>query len=208
MGANGEDILYLLVLRTASNGTSKLCLEAVVNFTTALRTGWVHLNSYVLRLNVGAPTNVITGMAHLEGKYVQVTADYNYLGVYQVVGGSVTLLDQLGAPINFIGAIAGLAAPCSLRTMPISTNDPASKKRFTSLTVRTLASSRPIVNGERVAERDPLTPLGRSQYLDYVYDCDAAPTESAPLLSVLVEESLPLPLEVVGVFGKLSGSGL
>jgi len=194
VGASGEDILYVLVKRTSTSGTSKLCLEAIVNFTTARRAGWIHMNSWVATLATGSPTNVITGMGHLEGQYVQVLADYNYLGVFQVVSGNVTLVDQLGAPINFIGAIAGLAAPCALGTLPLITRDPASKKRFTSLTVRTLGSARPIINGEHTADRDPLVPLGRSQYPDYLYDCDVAPMESAQMLAIRVEETLPLPV--------------
>lgn len=208
VGAQGEDILYILVRRTGASGTSKLCLEAVVNFTPAARAGWIHMNSWVAQLNTAGATNVITGMGHLEGQYVQVIADYNYLGVYQVVSGNVTLVDQLGAPINFIGAIAGLSAPCSLTTLPLITRDPASKKRFTSLAVRTLGSARPIINGERGPDRDPITPLGRSQYPDYLYDCEVSPMESAPLLSIRVEETLPLTVEVVGIFGKLSSSSV
>lgn len=208
VGANGEDILYVLVKRSSSSGTSKLCLEAIVNFTTARRAGWIHMNSYAAQLNTAGATNVITGMGHLEGQYVQVLADYNYLGMYQVVGGNVTLVDQLGAPINFIGAIAGLPAPCALGTLPMITKDPASKKRYTSLTVRTLGSSRPIINGERSPDRDPLIPLGRSQYPDYLYDCDVSPPESAAVLPIRVEETLPVPVEVVGIFGKLSSSSV
>lgn len=208
VGAQGEDILYILVRRTLSGGGSKLCLEAIVNFTTSARGGWIPMNSWVAQLNTAGATNVITGLGHLEGQYVQVLADYNYLGVYQVISGNVTLVDQLAAPINFIGAIAGLSAPASITTLPLITRDPASKKRFTSLTVRTLGSARPIVNGERSADRDPITPLGRSQYPDLLYDCDVPPTESAQLQTIRIEEVLPLQIEVVGIFGKLSSSGV
>lgn len=196
----GEDILYLLVKRVV-NGTEKLYIEAVVNWVIGKQ--WVYMNSFVGKWSF-TDTNIIDGLDHLEGDFVQVVADNNYLGTYQVVDGEVELVDQLGEPIYYTTAHAGLAAPCRLRTLPLASSDPGSVKRFTSLTVECVASVRPIINGERTADRDPITPLGSSQGRDFAAANMSGPRGSDRYQLVTVEETVPFAVTVSRIFGKVT----
>jgi len=95
-----------------------------------------------------------------------------------------------------------------MRTLPLVTQDPGSKKRYTSITVRTVGSARPVINGERPTDRDPLTSIGLSQRLDIVKDNQVAAMGSDESQVITVSETLPLRVEVLGIFGKLKESSL
>lgn len=200
----GNDVLYLTILRWI-NGVKKLYVEAITDWFEAAE--WTHLQSYSVFLPP-TPTNVISALDHLEGLDVQVIGDRNYLGTYKVSGGVVTLIDDKGDPIKVSAATVGLAMPCTLVTMPLVGQDPGSKKRYASLSVRTLASARPLVNGERSATRAPLTLQNRSQYLDYVYDSTIQPLGWDEFAPVRIEEVTPQRVEVAGIFGKVKGNSV
>lgn len=196
----GDDVLYVLVKRVI-DGAEKLYVEAIVDWQ--VNANWTYMNSYVKKL-VATPTNVIDGLDHLENKYVQVIADKNYLGTYQVSGGEVVLTDQLGEDINFTSAVAGLPAPCRIKTLPVQSGDPGSKKRYTSLTVETLGSTRPIINGERPQDRTPSTPLGKSQYGDFIGVNKVVVSGSDEYQQITVEENVPLRVAITRIYGKIT----
>ena len=201
---DGVDILFMIVRRRV-NGVANLYIEAIPSWTVSDE--WSYLTSSVTQIAPVA-TNIITGLEHLEGRDVQVVADANFLGTYTVTAGAITLVNQIAEDIDFVEATVGLAMPCSLKTLPLITDDPTSKKRYTSINVRTLASTRPMINGERASDRDPLSPLGLSQRLDTVYDNTVAVLGSDKYQTIEVTETLPLRLEVVGIFGKIKESSL
>ena len=196
----GEDILYLLVKRVVQ-GVEKTYIEAINQWVIGKK--WVYMNSYVNSLAF-LSTNVISGLDHLEGKFVQVVADENYMGTYQVSGGEVELIDQFGDPVPYVGASAGLASPCRIQTLPLASADPRTTKRFTNLTVQTIGSIRPIINGERPNDRDPKTLLGSSQYRDVIGTNTVATMGSDQFQVVTIEETVPMDLTISRIYGKVT----
>ena len=207
---DGVDILFMLVKRNIG-GVSKIYLEAIPDWTVSR--GWSFLQSSISAVTTGVD-NVVTGLDHLEGRYVQVVADSSFLGTYQVgvpageAAGTITLVNQIGEAINYTSVVVGLPMSCSMKTLPLVTQDPGSKKRYTSITVRTVGSARPVINGERPADRDPITSIGLSQRLDIVKDNQVAAMGSDESQVITVSETLPLRVEVLGIFGKLKESSL
>jgi hypothetical protein len=196
----GEDILYFIVKRVIG-GVEKLYIESISDWVVGRR--WTYLNSYVPNL-ASTATNVVPGLEHLEGKFVQVVADGNFLGTYEVIDGEVTLVDQFDDPIYYFGVVVGLPSPCKLTTLPLPSRDPGTFKRFTNLTVQTLGSTRPIINGTRPPDRSPLTPLGASQYRDIVGFNKVTSLGAAMVQLVTVEETVPIDLTITRIFGRVT----
>jgi len=202
--SNGQDVLYLVVRRKI-NGTFKVYLEAIVNWSEGKT--WRYLNSHVELVNAGG-VSTITGLGHLESETVQVLGDGNYLGSFTVSGGEIDLTDEIGGDVTVTNAVVGLPSVARLDTLPLNAMDPSSKKKYSKLTVRTLASYRPIINGDRVPARDTETPMGTSQQVDIVYDSDVGMLGSRDFLTISIEENLPFPSMIMGIFGKVSDKSL
>jgi hypothetical protein len=200
----GEDILFVTVQREV-NGVKVLYLESFSDWITGSK--WEYLFSNV-KLTLIAPSGTITGLDHLEAKQVQVVGDDNYLGLYTVSGGSISLVDQLGNPIVVNEVVIGLAMSSRIRTLPMITDDPASKKRFSSIKVRIAGSGRPIINGNRPPDRTPINPMDASEPLDGYVDHEVADWGQDQFNIVEVRENLPIRSEIVGIFGKVKGSSV
>lgn len=196
---DGVDVPFFLVRRVI-NGVEKLYVECIPNFLEA--EDWSYLQSSV-SLSFDNPTSVITGLEHLENQIVQVRSSLNYIGFFKVQSGQITLQDGNGTAIEVIDCEIGLQHRSTLRTMPAATRMPGSIKRFANFAVRVLSSIRPIVNGERVADRHPETSLGASQGLDDYYDCEVSDFDPDELKSIEISEHLPFPVEILGVYGTL-----
>ncbi len=196
----GDDILYLLVKRVIG-GIEKTYLEAVnLWYGTGDKT---YMNSYVSAITF-PPTNVISDLSHLEGNFVQVVTNNGYQGTFLVEGGQVILTDQFGDPINHVVSYAGVPAPCRLRTLPMASFDPSTIKSLTNLTVQTLGSSRPLINGERPPDRDPITPLGITQPMDEIGRNTVVDLGSDPYKVITVGETLPVALTVARIFATVT----
>lgn len=202
---DGLDILYLLVQRNI-NGTKKLYLEAIAGWTDA--NTWDYMASSVLFNAPAGVTNVITGLDHLEGQLVQVVADSDYLGTFEVEGGEITLEDQVGNAINVSQAVIGLAMESRLLLLPPDSSDPGSAKRFTDVNVRARLSTRPIINGERPSDRSPRMIMGRSEYLVLIEDIQVANLGFDKYQTITIEENIPLRCEILEVYGKLQENSL
>jgi hypothetical protein len=190
--ANGEDILYLLVRRQNNDGTFTLNLEAIANWSYG--NAWVYTNAHVLGVNV-PPATVITGLEHLEGKFVDVIGDSAYRGNYQVSGGQITV-DQIVDKYS-----VGLGASCSLTTLPLITKDPSSKKRYPKINIRTVASSRPFINGERpIDAADPFDP---EQPIDLIKDNIVSNMGFNVSEQINISETLPFRVEILGIWGTV-----
>jgi hypothetical protein len=202
---NGVDNLHMLVNRTI-NGVPKIYLESLTRWNAKNESSQVYMQSYLSNLAV-SPSNVVTGLGHLEGRYVQVVTDGNFLGKsYLVTGGQITLTNQIGEAINYVSIYVGLPMACTMTTLPVIGSEPGSTKRFVDLTVRTLGSTRPTVNGEQPADREPLKNFGRSQGLDIIYDNEILQLGDGA--TVVVSDSSPFRLEVIGVFGTIKDSSI
>jgi hypothetical protein len=202
---NGFDILYAVISRQRTDG-AHLHIEAVPNWVDDGRP-WVYMQAYITTVNT-AGTNTITGLDHLEGQFVHVVADGDFLGSYLVASGTVTLTDDLGNPIIYTTASAGRVTNSRFVTNPVVGRDPGSRKRYTDIGVRCIDSSPPIINGQRAFQREAVKPLdtatGRGELFDTTYAGQAAEVGEP----ITVEENLPVKVEVVGIFGKITENSL
>jgi hypothetical protein len=201
---DGTDVLYALVRRVNDSGNA-MYLEAIADWTYGEEDNWGYTAGSVTFFPA-APTNVITGLDHLEGKFVQVVSQGNYLGTHKVVSGQVTLLDGTGAAINVDNAEVGVATTARIRTMPLVTQAPGSKKRWSDLYVRVRNSGRPLINGVRPADRDSQRVMDEAQDLDIISDLQTEQYGWNRTQVIEVRETLPVKTEVVGIFGKVKGN--
>jgi hypothetical protein len=198
----GRDVPYLLVKRTI-DGTKKLYLEAIPNFSFDEQ--WAYVDCH-LNFNFETPTNVITGLDHLEGRTVHVADQYRFIGSYTVTGGQITLTDDTGSVTNMTTAIVGMSHRSTLTTLPPQKLDPGAKGRYLRFAVRTLGSTRPIINGERVSDRDPLSSMNLSQGLDLLDDWHVATNKWEVHQPIEIMEHLPFRAEILGVYGKMEAN--
>lgn len=204
-GNDGRDILFFTVERYNDLGEKVLSLEAVANWVEEV--DWAYLNSHT-PFSLDVASNVLTGLDHLDGKSVQVVGDGNYLGYFTVENGQVELIDQTNQPIEVYTAMVGLPIKAKMRTLPLIGPDPGGPKRYPKLYVRTLVGTRPIVNGERMPDRDPVTPQEYSQPVDLFYDHEALQMGWDSTQVITIEEDTPIRSEIVAIFGTVKGSSL
>lgn len=105
----GEDVIWLLIKRTI-NGNTKRYIEYI-----EYEDEEVYVDSAIIY--DGAPTRTFTGLAHLEGKTVQVRGDDAFSGEYTVSSGQVVLPNSKTAVSK---AIIGLPYNADLEIMPIN----------------------------------------------------------------------------------------
>lgn len=198
----GLDVVYLLVERRFPAGVRKLFLEAIPNWNDFDRFEYTCCTSVV---NLETESATITGLDHIEGKRVYVYDDVNYYGTFTVSSGEVTVTDQAGNEIPLVKVKVGLLHRCFMKTLPPETRDPGAKMKYTDFSVRVLYSTKPIINGERPAERSAMTPMNQSQPVNLLGDYQVQiANEWDPYQVITVEEDLPLRCEVLGVYGKLA----
>jgi hypothetical protein len=199
-------VLYMLVERNIQ-GVNRLYLEAIADWEYATESKWNYTNSAVTFIPP-SPTNIITGLDHLEGRRVQVVGDQRFLGTFLVESGQVTLLDGTDTAINVSSAIIGTAWTARIRTMPLVGQEPGSRKRYSSLYVRCLNSSRPIINNKRPPDRDPFRIMNESQDLDIVADYEQEILGWNRTQVIEVKENLPVRTEVIGIYGSVKSNSL
>lgn len=195
----GRDVPYMLVKRNIE-GVNKLYLECIPKFSYQLE--WTYMDSYVEK-SFETPTSVIAGLDHLEGKLVQVLAPNKYLGSFLVESGTITLSDDTGQTTPVIRASIGMAHPAIMKTLPPSKVYPGSPIRFSAFAVRILNSTRPIINGNRPDDRDPLSQLNQTQPLDEVNDLFVNTDGWDPYKIIEIIEQVPMRSEILGVYGRL-----
>lgn len=203
---DGFDVPFVLVKRTV-DGVVRIYLEAIPNFTTVDPTVWDYTSSSI-RFNFETPTDTLTGLDHLEGKTVQVYDEYRYVGFYTVTSGQVVLDDEAEGTTTMTNCVVGLMHRCVMRTLPPEVADPGAMNRYSEFSVRVVGSSRPIINGERPPDRDPLSTHNLSQGLDLLKDIPVRTTSWNPYQSIEVSEQIPKRCEVIGVYGSLKSNSL
>lgn len=195
---DGRDVPYMLVRRKV-NGTKKLYLEAIADFGEQKLWTYPHSSiSFVF----SAPTSVLTGLDHLEGEQVQVVDKFQFYGTQTVVGGQVTLEDSSGNLTEVTRVTIGLTNQSRLRTLPPYKNDPNAPMRFHKYVVRTLGSTRPIIAGERPADRNPGMPVGTSQFVDFLADVEVSISGTDSTQVIEISEQIPLRNEILGIIGQ------
>jgi hypothetical protein len=208
---DGVDIPYFIIERVIG-GVRTRHIEAVPNWVG--NTTWDFLSGSTW-YNFTVPTNILPGLERFEGHRLQVVGDRNYLGFFTVTGGEITLLDKSGNPTPVTIALAGMPHRSRMRLMPPLRRDPAAKSRYSELAIRTLYSSRPIVqmlgqpnNKERSYDRTPGTPMSQSEPMDVLDQSEFTKLNFDPMNVVEIIENIPVRCEVVGVFGKLTSNSL
>jgi hypothetical protein len=198
--SNGIDIPYMTVERYI-DGENRLYLESIPNWVDGGRWDFMLSSRFY---NETTPTNILTNLEHLEGEVVQVVGDSNYIGNFKVSGGQVELLDQVGEPIPVVLALVGIVYPCALWLLPPEKNDEGARARYSDVSVRILGSTLPFINGKRPSERRPSTPMDISEPLAGVKDLQVANPGWDSYQFIIVSEEVPLRVEVLGVYGKLT----
>ena len=202
----GIDILYFVVARYVE-GLRRIYVEAIAGWTEN------EILNYTSSASIYAPdssmqTNIIPDVGHLEGYNVQVVTDGNYVGTHPVRNGEIELFYPDGTPILFNIALCGLAHRSLFQSLPVGSADPGDQKRRITVSVRTRGSTRPVVNGQRPADRDPQTLMGRSQSLDLIADLKVANFGSDIYQIVEIEESLPYRSEILGMYGTTTSNSV
>ena len=151
------------------------------------------------------PDNVtVIGLERFEGLTVSILGDGAVQPDRIVTGGQITL--QTPATI----AVVGLNYSQKLVTLPLDKGEQngsaaAYTKRWSKIYLRLLNSGQPMINGVRPPVRTPSTPMNTRQpnttddieVVGLNYDRDAI---------ITVEETLPVPLTVLSIYGKNTSS--
>jgi hypothetical protein len=158
-----------------------------------------YLDSFHVEV-VDTPTNTFTGYDHLIGRTVSVVADGGYLGDNFLVesDGSIIL------PDNYSVCIAGLPYTSRLKTLPFAHKGQQGTTRgdvksSSKVSVGVFDSAMPKINGRRPPDRSMVTVMGEAQQGETGYV--RVGTLGRDLQSqITVEQDLPLPLTVTGIF--------
>ena len=158
-----------------------------------------HMDAYITRPLGGS--DVVTGLEHLEGRAVQVLVDGAVHPSRIVRAGEITLQRAGGT------ATVGLQFVASMITLPAASPESrgglAAKRGWSELGVRLIHSGMPLINGVRPAERHPATLMDTPEPL-FSADVIGASRGLEAQGVVRVEQDLPVPLLVSGIFGRLS----
>ena len=196
----GRDYIFFIVRRVVDDET-RLYLE-VIEDRQAPGTRQ-YLDSYVI-FNAPEPTLEITGVNHLVGRRVGVVGRGGFLGEYEVSAtGTVTLPEGY----EVTSAVVGLRYTQEMETLPVpvpyNVGDLNAPAGWSEIGVGILSSGLPIVNGVRPPERFPASKqdLAQPPRSQKVQIASVGYKRGA---TVNIKQDLPLPLLVVGVYGKIS----
>ena len=188
---DGPDQLWFVVERTIG-GVTKQYIE--------LYTPDIFLDSMISY--EGSATASVSGLAHLEGKTVQITADGAVHPDLVVSSGAITLnytATDIKVGLKYVSKLT----PTRPGSNAGSGTTLGKMKRWNEIFVRLEQSAIPIINGQRPPVRSPSTNFGNQEPLvsedinvrNQGYDRDGR---------INIEQDLPLPCHIVSLFGTLS----
>lgn len=196
MEKNGESLLYAIVSRDTADGFKSLRLEKYDEdrFLDA-------------SVSVGPVSSTVSGLTHLANRTVGVLVDGS-VHPDEMVDSSGTIVLQSGGNVVEVG----LNYSAKLTTLPADFGAPNGsaapmKKRWVRVGVKLVDSAYPLINGERPPTRNPSTPMGLrdADITGGVLVFGGSPDDTG---SVTVEQNLPLPCVVAGIFGELDQNQL
>ena len=193
------DYTFVIVRRTVGNETV-FYLESfpTTDAATSLGAGKLDMDCFK-QFNFGEFTSVITGLEHLEGLPVQVVGDGAVYPDAVVTGGQITI-DPPARKVT-----VGLQFIARIRTLPQPPGEAGlqAAKGWSNIGVKLLGSANPLVNGVRERERHPITPMNTPEP---AASDDVFMTELGWDIygQITVEQDLPLPLNVLGIYGKVA----
>ena len=150
----------------------------------------------------GTATSAVTGLAHLEGKTVQVLADGAVHPDLVVASGAVALnytATSIQVGLKYVSKLT----PTRPGSNAGSGTTLGKKKRWNEIFLRLEQSAIPTINGQRPPVRSPGTTFGNEEPLvsedinvrNLGYDRDGR---------INIEQDLPLACHIVSLFGTLS----
>jgi len=190
----GSEVTWMIVRR---NGILYLERESIDDITYM---DFSRIESQIVA------ANQFFGFDHLIGMTVQVIAD-DILQADQIVApdGSITLDSILANKV-----MAGLSFNALIETLPQQSDSQEGNtlkfaKRYNEIWVAILDSARPIINGMDSALRSPSTPMNSTEpFKTEIIEVKNLGWDVES--SIIVEQPLPLPLNISAVGGKIKES--
>ena len=149
-------------------------------------------------------SDTLDGLDHLEGETVQVVVDGAVSESQTVSSGSITAADS-GNSIY-----AGKQIESMIKTLPPDTQGESIrswKKRWNQVYALMYQSPPPIINGTRPPDRSPSTPMGQPEpFTDDAYPVITLGWDENG--QVTIEEDLPVPSNVLSIYGQFSRESL
>jgi len=147
-------------------------------------------------------TDTLTGLTHLEGELVDVIADGSYMGIFEVVGGEITIdrtADLITGGLNFTPIIETMPLNIQLDNGP----NAALPKRIIRAGVELFESNGVIVNDQRIADKTmgvnvfepPIPNTGLERIFLQGWDVEAT-------LTITQEE--PMPMTILAAYLEVS----
>lgn len=158
-------------------------------------------------VTTGMPVNSVSGLDRYNGETVDVLVDGAVHPQVVVSGGVATLAYAAQSSVH-----VGKAYTSRLKTLPFDqfesgVSKMAYKKRFAEIYLRMYNSSVPLINGRRPADRSVSTPMGTPEPL-LTGDVKVINAGRDRFAQVEIVHSLPLPCNVVAIFGKIAAEAL
>ena len=188
---DGPDQFWFVVERTIGGATKKYI---------ELYTPEIFLDSMISYS--GSATASVSGLAHLEGKTVQITADGAVHPDLVVSSGAITLnytATDIKVGLKYVSKLT----PTRYGSTSNAGTPLGKMKRWNKIFVRLDTSAIPIINGQRPPVRSPGTNFGNEEPVvsedievrNLGYDLDGR---------IEIEQDLPLACHIVSIFGTLS----
>jgi len=165
-----------------------------------------YLDTMIIR-NYESPVTTVDGLDIFEGLTVDVLVDGAVHPKVVVTSGQITT-NQAGVNFEVGKAYSGKMITLPLAMQQEGTSGTSLMKRYNMIYARMINSTLPLINGTRPSTRDPATPMDEPQPAIVFEDARVANTGWDRFAQITIEQDLPLPLTVVGVFGEVAGEGL
>ena len=193
---DGGDIFLVNDLSNGVRGIDVMHVgdESTDSFTDSSVKGFITVGQQLL------------GLSHLNGIKVSVKIDGALYPDQTVSGG---LLDL---PASGLIASVGLPYRQRIKLLPLDVGHMGGSgsgvmKHINKIFVRLYNSSLPLINGVRPPDRTPATPMGEPEPL-ISDDIQVTNMGNDRKAQIVIEQSLPLPLEVHAIFGEVGQKGL
>jgi len=196
---NGIDVSVFLVRRHI-DGEWRMYVETMQNIDEHS----VYMDCHQWKYSA-AKVSVVTGLEALEGMPVDVLNDGAYEKEKVVESGQITL-DNPGNSI-----LVGLNCAAGVITMPaavgVEIGGMGAKRSYSRIGLRVVDSAIPKINGKRPAERDPRTAMDTPE-APLTGDVFTISTGWDNYGYIWVVQDLPLPLNLTGIYGRLSAKNV
>ncbi len=200
-----------VLVATVKRLTGKVYTEIMWTSETSLDVDSIesefYFDSWVKGTVTGGTGTEVTGLDHLEGEDVQVITDDGAGGKAlhpnrTVTGGKIDL--QWDATDAWVG----LQYIPVLETLPVEVptqqgSSIGSMRHHAKIYVRLLESGNPIINGQRPPSRSPSTPMNTAEPIRS-YDARVQNLGRDRTVRIRVEQDLPLPMNVGGIFSDMA----